>query len=293
MSSEPLFSGSMVALITPFRDGEVDLPKLKELTDFHRRSGTSAVAPLGTTGEGGVLSREERAKALEAVREAAGEMKVIAGVGTNSTRKTIQSARIAAEAGADALLVVTPYYNKPTPAGLRAHYAAGAESTSLPLILYNVPSRTGLNLSVDVAIELSKIPTIVAIKEASGDLDQISQILSLTDLWVLSGDDALTWPIMQLGGVGVISVAANIIPREMRDLCRAAAEGDADTARRLHVKYHKLFKTIFIETNPVPIKAAMRHMGMIESDEMRLPLTPIAESNDEKLVEVLRAYSLL
>ena len=293
MTDAPLFSGSMAALITPFKDGVPDLDKIRELTEFQRKSGSTAVVPCGTTGEGGMLNREERTAVLTACRGAAGEMKVVAGVGTNSTRKTIQNATIAAEAGADGLLVVTPYYNKPTPGGLRAHFEAVAEATQLPIILYNIPSRTGLNLQPDLVAELAVIPNIVAIKEASGSLEQISRILAQTDLLVLSGDDALTWPIMQLGGVGVISVAANIIPREMRDLCRDAAEGNAAAARKRHMRLQKLFETLFVETNPIPVKAAMRHMGIIDTDEMRLPLTPITEVNDQILVDCLHEYSLL
>lgn len=281
------FGGSIVALVTPFKDGAVDLEKYKELVRMHAQAGTAGICAAGTTGEGGMLSRDERRDVLVAAREAAGSMKVIAGVGTHSTRKTIQNAEIAADAGADALLVVTPYYNKPTDRGLVAHYEAVAKATKLPIILYNIPSRTGLNMTPEVIEELAKIPSVVAIKEASGSLAQIDRIRQTTELQIISGDDALTWPILQLGGVGVISVAANILPREMRDLCAGTEATEIDK------KYYRLFKTLFIETNPIPVKAAMRHMGLIDSDEMRLPLTTLSEENDRILVDVLHDYALM
>ena len=281
------FGGSIVALVTPFKNGAVDIEKYKDLVRMHEKSGTSGVCAAGTTGEGGMLGRDERRAVFAAAREAAGAMKVIAGVGTNSTRKTIQNAVIAAEEGADALLVVTPYYNRPSDRGLVAHYEAVAKATRLPIILYNVPSRTGLNMSPEVIGELAKIPNVAAIKEASGSLAQIDRIRQTTKLQIISGDDALTWPILKLGGVGVISVAANIIPREMRDLCAGTESTGIDK------KFHRLFKTLFIETNPIPVKAAMRHMGLIDGDEMRLPLTPLSEENDRILVDMLHDYSLM
>jgi 4-hydroxy-tetrahydrodipicolinate synthase len=285
-----LFSGSIVALVTPLRQGRPDLAKIRDLARLHACSGTSALCPCGTTGEGATLTREERRDVIAACKEAAGPLKVIAGVGTNSTTETIENARSAAAAGADALLVVTPYYNKPPLAGMRRHFEAVAGAVELPIILYNVPGRTGVNLEVETVLELSAVPNIVAIKEASGNLEQISRICAGADLDVLSGDDALTWPVLRMGGVGVISVAANIIPKEMAELCRTA---DADRGRELHARYQKLFKALFIESNPVPVKAAMRHLGLIDSDEVRLPLSTIAEANDRRLREVLRDYALV
>lgn len=278
------FGGSIVALVTPFRNGAVDLPKYKELVRMHAKAGTAGICAAGTTGEGGMLSDDERRAVFSAVRETAGSMKVVAGVGTNSTSGTVRNAELAAECGADALLVVTPYYNKPSDRGLVAHYEAVAKATTLPIILYNVPSRTALNMSPEVIARLAKIPSVVAIKEASGNLAQIDRIRQTTELEIISGDDGLTWPILRMGGVGVISVAANIIPREMRDLC--AGTGDVDR------KFHRLFKTLFIESNPIPVKAAMRHMKLIDTDEMRLPLTPISEENDRVLKDVLRDCGL-
>jgi 4-hydroxy-tetrahydrodipicolinate synthase len=287
------FSGSIVALVTPFRNGAPDLEKIGSLVEFHRAAGTSAIGPCGTTGEGATLTAAERGAVIGACKRAAGPLPVIAGVGTNVTRDTVQNAKAAADAGADALLVVTPYYNKPNPAGMRAHFEAVADATPLPIILYNVPGRTGVNLEVETVVALARRPTIVAVKEASGDLEQVGRILAQTKLAVLSGDDALTWPILKMGGAGVISVAANIIPRPMAELCRAARDGRPEQARELHDRYQGLFKALFIESNPIPVKAAMRHMGLIDSDELRLPLARIDESNDAALRSVLKEHALI
>jgi len=282
-----MFQGSMVAMVTPFAEGRVDLPALKEDVAFQIAGGTSALVPLGTTGESPVLSAAERAEILRTVvREARGKAPVIAGTGTNDTRTTIEHTKSAEDLGVDAVLVVTPYYNRPSQEGLYLHFEAVAKSTKLPLCLYNVPGRTGVNLLPETVARLAKIRNIAAIKEASGSVEQAAQVRARCAITVLSGDDALTLPLMAQGAVGVISVAANIVPREMSELCAAAAGGDLPRARAIHKRLEPLWKALFLETNPVPVKTAMKFLGR-GTGEVRLPLCGMSSANEEKLRRAL------
>jgi len=273
-----MFTGSFVALVTPFRGGKVDVEKLEELVDYHVEAGTSGLVPCGTTGESATLSHEEHELVISTVvRKADGRIPVIAGTGSNSTMEAIRLTRHAKEAGADAALLITPYYNKPTQKGLTAHFEAISRAVDIPLILYNVPSRTGVNMLPQTVIECAALPNVVGIKEASGSIDQTVEILSGSELIVLSGDDSLTLPLMSVGAKGVISVAANVVPKLMVDLVDLAAAGDFAGARDLHFRLYPLFKALFVETNPIPVKAAMAIQGTI-GPELRLPLVPASES---------------
>ena len=290
-----MFSGSIVALITPFRDGAVDEVKLRDLVEYHVRGGTNAIVPCGTTGEAVTLTDEEFDRVVRIVVEtAAGRVPVIAGTGTNSTAKTIKYTKTVKQAGADAALVVTPYYNRPTPEGLYRHFEAVAKAVDLPIVLYNVPSRTSVNMLPDTVARLAKIDTIVGIKEASGSMDQVSQIVQSCgpDFAVLSGDDSLTLPMLALGGVGVISVVANIAPTAMSELVRSYREGNVARARELHYGLFDLCRAMFIETNPIPVKTAASMLGLC-TDELRLPLCPMSEANRQQLTAVLEACRLV
>ncbi|MBI2941260.1 MAG: 4-hydroxy-tetrahydrodipicolinate synthase [Chloroflexi bacterium] len=281
----------MVALITPFRDGQVDEGKLRELVQYHLAGGTNGLVPCGTTGEAVTLSDEEQDRVIRVVVETvAGRIPVIAGTGTNSTAKTIKYTRAAKQAGADAALIVTPYYNKPTPEGLYRHYEAIAQATDLPIILYNVPSRTSVNMLPETVARLARIDAIVGIKEASGNMDQVSQIVQScpSDFAVLSGDDSLTLPMLALGGAGVISVVANIAPTAMSELVAAFHRDDVARARELHYGLFDLCRAMFIETNPIPVKTAAGLLGLC-LDELRLPLCPMSEGNRRKLADVVNA----
>ncbi len=287
-----MFKGSMAAMVTPFRGGKLDVQALREQAAFLLENGTDGLVPLGTTGESPVLASDERAEVLRAVIKAAkGKAPVVAGTGTNDTRTTIEHTRAAEELGADAALVVTPYYNKPSQEGLFRHYEAVAASTKLPVCLYNVPSRTGVNLLPETVARLSKFRTIVAIKEASGSVDQAARIRELCGLTVVSGDDALTLAMMERGATGVISVAANVIPRAIADLCAAAAGGELKKARGLHEKFLPLMEALFLESNPVPVKTALRLMGR-GTGEVRPPLCEMSPANEEKLKRVLAEFGL-
>ncbi|MCL4459361.1 MAG: 4-hydroxy-tetrahydrodipicolinate synthase [Chloroflexi bacterium] len=290
-----MFKGSVVALITPFRNGQIDEKKLRALVEFQIKNGTSALVPCGTTGESATLGGEEQQRVIEITIEAADHrVPVIAGTGANDTAKAIKHTLAAQKVGADGALLVTPYYNKPTQEGLFRHYEAVARETSLPLILYNVPGRTGVNLLPETVARLAKIENIVGIKEASGNLDQVSAIVHLCgpDFAVLSGDDSLTLPMMALGGVGVVSVAANIAPREVAAMVDAFLRGDPQRAKEMHYQLFDLFKALFIETNPIPVKTAAALMGLCEL-EFRLPLCPMSETNLKKLKETLAACQLV
>jgi|DewCreStandDraft_1066081.scaffolds.fasta_scaffold00833_13 4-hydroxy-tetrahydrodipicolinate synthase len=286
-----MFAGSYVALITPFKDGQIDEPRLRALIEYQIRNGTNGLVPCGTTGESATLTEEEHERVIAiAIETAARRVPVIAGTGTNDTAKTIRYTKAAERAGADGVLIVTPYYNKPTQQGLYLHYEAVARATNLPIILYNVPGRTSVNLLPETVARLARIPNIVGIKEASGNMDQVSQIIASCgpDFLVFSGDDSLTLPILALGGVGVISVVANIAPRAMADLVAAYRAGDVARARRLHYELFDLCRAMFLETNPIPVKTAAGILGLCR-DEMRLPLCPMSEANRQKLEAVLRA----
>ncbi len=290
-----MFKGSIVALITPFKDGEVDYEALGKLIDFHVDNGTDAVLVCGTTGESPTLTFEEHDKVVEfAVKHAAGRIKVIAGTGANATHEAVHLTAHAKEVGADAALLVVPYYNKPTQEGLYRHFSAVAEEVDIPIILYNIPSRTGVEISVDTVYRLvSDYPNIVGSKESTPNMDRISELVGRLgeSFAVLSGDDSLTLPMMSLGAKGVVSVANNILPREIKTLTDLALEGDFKKARELHLKLYPVFKALFIETNPIPVKTACWMLGMCEK-EFRLPITPMKEENENKLRQVLKEYGL-
>jgi len=289
-----MFSGSLVALVTPFADGEVDFETLRELVDFHVRSGTDGLVPVGTTGESPTLTPEEHDKVIRVVvEEAAGRKPVIAGTGSNSTAEAIERTRIAREVGADGSLQVLPYYNKPTQEGIYQHFATIAGAVDLPMILYNIPGRCGVNMQPGTIARLAEIENVVGIKEASGQLDQVSEIAAHCDLTILSGDDSLTLPIASVGGKGVISVVANIVPTDVKALTDAILEGDFATARKWHRKLFKLSKALLsMATNPIPIKAAMALLQMC-SEELRLPMVPMAAEKNEQLQQILTDYGLL
>jgi len=284
-----MFKGAITALVTPMKDGMLDEEKLRNLVDFQINNGVSALVPCGTTGEAATLSYEEHMRVIEIVVEQANKrVPVIAGTGSNSTYETIYLTEFAKKVGCDAALVVTPYYNKPTQKGLYEHFKAVAEAVDIPIVLYNVPGRTAVNMLPDTVIKLSKIKNIVAVKEASGSLDQASEIIAGVDpeFDVLSGDDSLTLPMMALGAKGVISVASNIMPKEVSQMVDFWVKGDIESARKLHLKLFPLFKGIFIETNPIPVKKALYHMGIIEND-IRLPLVEMTPEGTEKLRKIL------
>ncbi|MCK5548380.1 MAG: 4-hydroxy-tetrahydrodipicolinate synthase, partial [Thermoplasmata archaeon] len=248
-----MFSGSLVALVTPFKNGEVDHDKLKELVEFHIKNGTDVIVPCGTTGESPTLSHDEHGEVVESVIKCVdGRVPVVAGAGSNSTREALSLTKHAKEVGANAVLSVTPYYNKPTQAGLIEHYRTIANEVEIPLIMYNVPGRTGTKIMPETIARLSEEENIVAVKEACGSIEQVCEILSLCDITVLSGDDSLTYPMLAVGAMGVISVAANVIPKEVAEMVRLFYEGDAEGSREIHYKYWRVFKDLFIETNPIP-----------------------------------------
>ncbi|RMD45170.1 MAG: 4-hydroxy-tetrahydrodipicolinate synthase [Aquificota bacterium] len=292
-----MFKGSLVALITPFKDGSIDKKSLKRLIDFHVENGTDAVVVAGTTGESATLTFAEHEELINlAVEYADKRIPVIAGTGANATHEAIALTKSAEKAGADGSLQIVPYYNKPTQEGIYQHFKAIAEETNLPLILYNIPSRTGVDMLPDTFARLySDFPNVIGLKEATGNVARVSETISLTnpDVIILSGDDALTIPMMSVGAKGVISVANNIVPKDIAEMCRLALDGKFDEARKIHDKYWKLFKTMFIETNPIPVKTAAYLMGLIDDLEMRLPLYYMRPDNEEKLKSVLKEYGLI
>ncbi len=290
-----MFSGSIVAIVTPFRNGKVDEEKLRELVEFQILNGTDGIVPCGTTGEASTLDYEEHDRVIEiVVEQVAKRVPIIAGTGSNSTQEAIEISEHAKKAGADGLLLVTPYYNKPTQEGLYLHYKAVAAAVNLPQVLYNVPGRTSVNMLPATVARLAEIPNIVAIKEATGSLQQASEILALCGdkIDVLSGDDFITFPMMACGGKGVISVTANIMPKEIAAMIDAFNAGNLEEARRLHLKLLKINNAMFIETNPTPVKTALGLMGKC-SDEVRLPLAPMAEANKAKLAGIMKEYNLI
>ncbi len=290
-----VFQGSMVAMVTPFKDGKIDEVKIRELVEFHIKNGTDVVVPCGTTGESPTLSHDEHKRVIELTVEAAKKrVPVVGGTGSNSTAEAIELTRFAKKVGADGALVVLPYYNKPTQQGLIAHCRAIADAVELPLILYNIPGRTGINMLPETLAVLADHPNIVGMKEATGNLEQMTQdiVLCGDKLSFLSGDDTLTLPLMAVGGRGVISVVANIAPRDVADLTRAFLGGDWKRAREIHLKLFPLCQAMFYETNPIPVKTALALMGMI-TGELRLPLCPMSEANLNKLKAALRAYGLI
>ncbi len=290
-----MFRGSIVALVTPFKKGKVDYKSLQKLVDFHVKAGTHAILPCGTTGESATLSMEEHADVIEAVvSAAAGRIPVIAGTGANNTKEAVELTKHAKKAGADGSLQVCPYYNKPTQEGLYRHFKTIAEEVDIPIILYNIPSRTGVNMSVETIQRLAELKNIVAIKEASGNLHQMAEIKRVCGdkLTLLSGDDALTLPVLSVGGEGVISVVANIVPDKVVELINAWNNREIERARDVYFDLLPLVKAMFIETNPIPVKTAMGLMGMI-SPELRLPLCEMSKENLERLKRVLKSYGLI
>jgi 4-hydroxy-tetrahydrodipicolinate synthase len=289
-----MFTGSIVALITPFENGEVDESALRRLIRFHLEQGTDGIVPCGTTGEAVTLSRSEWERVVAVTVEEVGRrIPVLAGAGTNDTARTAEMVRYAKTAGADGALVVTPYYNKPTQRGLIAHYTEIARRADLPLIVYNVPGRTACNVLPETMAELARIDTVVAVKEASGNLEQIAKIGALCGdrITILSGDDALTLPILAVGGQGVISVVANIVPADVARMVRAYRAGQFAEALRDHYRLLPLSQAMFIETNPIPVKTAAGILGLARED-MRLPLVPMSPENRKKLEAALQAYGL-
>ncbi|HWN83003.1 MAG TPA: 4-hydroxy-tetrahydrodipicolinate synthase [Candidatus Udaeobacter sp.] len=287
-----MFEGATAAIVTPFRGGQLDGPALRAVTRHLLAGGIDGIVVVGSTGEGATLTPEERRRALELVlEEAKGRAFVIAGTGTNATDSTIQLTRSAKEAGADGVMLVTPYYNKPTPDGIVRHFEAVARAVELPIIAYNVPSRTGMNLTPATAARLARIPQVVAIKEAAGSLDQTTELVLGSSLTVIAGDDSLTVPMMAVGAKGVISVVANLIPGDVKALVSAMAKGDYETARRLHLRLYPLTKAMFIETNPGPVKHALALLGLVK-DELRLPLVPVSEATGREIEGALRSYGL-
>jgi 4-hydroxy-tetrahydrodipicolinate synthase len=290
-----VFQGSMVALVTPFRDGEVDEARIRDLVEFHVTNGTDVLVPCGTTGESPTLGHDEHKRVIGVTVEAAnGRVPVVAGTGSNSTAEAIDLTRHAKRTGADGALVVLPYYNKPTQLGLVAHCRAIADAVDLPLILYNIPGRTGINMLPETLAVLADHPNIVGMKEATGNLEQMTHdiVLCGDKLSFLSGDDTLTLPLMAVGGKGVISVVANIVPRDVAELTKAALGGDWKRAREIHLRLFPLCQAMFYETNPIPVKTAMSLLGMI-GGELRLPLCPMSEANLNRLKTAMRAYGLL
>ena len=290
-----MFRGAITALVTPFRNGRLDEEAYRELIDWQIRQGVDGIVPCGTTGESATLSHEEHNRVIDiAVDEARGRVPVIAGTGSNSTAEAIRLTRHAKEAGADGALLITPYYNKPTQEGLYQHYRRVAEETKFPLILYNVPSRTGVNLLPETVARLAGIPDVVGIKEATGDLRQVSEVLEKCGdrISVLSGDDFTVLPLLCLGGRGVISVVSNVAPADMAGMVRAFNDGDLAGARELHFRLMPLARAMFLETNPVPVKTALALMGRIAL-EVRLPLYEMTPENRARLEGVLRSYGLL
>ena len=284
-----MFSGTFTALVTPFRNGEVDVEALEGMVEFQIQHGVSGLVPCGTTGETPAMSEEEDRVVVETVvRVANGRVPVVAGTGSNSTDMAIKYTRMAREAGADGSLQVAPYYNKPTQEGLYRHFATIAESTDLPLILYNIPGRTSVTISAETMARLAEIPNIVGVKDSTLSMNMISDVISLCgeEFDVLSGDDPMTLPLIALGGVGVISVASNVAPGAVSDMVNALLSGDFERGRELHYELLPLFRALFVETNPIPVKTAASLLGLC-SDEMRLPLIPMSGDNLRLLQETM------
>jgi 4-hydroxy-tetrahydrodipicolinate synthase len=285
--------GSMVALVTPFRNGAVDEPALRALARWQIEQGTDGLVPCGTTGEGATVSANEHYLVVRAcVEEARGRVPVIAGCGSNDTKRTIETVQRAKEAGADSALVVTPYYNKPTPEGLFRHFEAVAKQGGLPVVLYNVPSRTSVDMLADTVARCAKVPGIVGIKEASGNVVRVAEIQAAgvpQDFVIVAGDDMFTLPTLAMGGHGVISVVANIAPAAMAGLCDAFFAGDLAKAQRAQTKFTGLVRAMFCETNPLPVKHALSRMGKI-ANELRLPLVPISEAGASRVDAALREF---
>jgi 4-hydroxy-tetrahydrodipicolinate synthase len=290
-----MFKGSIVAIVTPFKNGKIDEERYRELIEFQIEGGTSAIVPCGTTGESATLDVQEHNRVIDICIDAVKKrVPVIAGTGGNSTNEAIELTEHAKKSGADATLQVTPYYNKPTQEGLYQHFKAIAEAVPLPQVLYNVPGRTSVNMLPQTVARLAELPEIVAIKEASGSLGQMAEIIQLAGdkITLLSGDDNVTLPVLAIGGKGVVSVIANIVPKDTADMVRAYEAGQVDQARELFYRLFPLCQAMFFETNPIPVKTSLALMGKIDG-EMRLPLCAMAPANLEKLKKTLKDYGLL
>lgn len=289
-----MFTGAMVALVTPFQEGEIDFQTLDELIDFQLAGGIDAIVPIGTTGESPTLTPEEHKQVIERiVQTVGGQVPVIVGAGSNSTAEAIEYTEYAKKVGADATLQVGPYYNKPTQEGFYQHFKAIAEEVDLPMVLYNIPGRCGAGMTPETIARLAEIENIVAIKEATGSLDQASEIADRCNITIISGDDSLTLPLASIGGKGVISVVANIVPADVKAMTDLILEGDLVSARQWHKKLFTLCKSMLtLATNPIPIKAAMAMLNMA-SEELRLPMTPLEESKKAILKQTLEDYGLL
>lgn len=291
-----MFKGSIVAIVTPFRNSKVDEKKLRDLIEFQIKNGTSGIVPCGTTGESATLSFEEHDRVIEiTIEQAKKRVPVIAGTGSNSTEEAIMLTMHAEKCGADASLQVSPYYNRPTQRGLYEHFKAIANSVKIPIMLYNIASRTGVNIEPETIAKLAQdCKNIVGVKEASGSLDQMSRIKQLcpANFDLLSGDDSLTLPVLGIGGTGIISVVANIAPKDTADLVKEFEKGNIEKAKQLHYKLLPLIKAVFLETNPIPIKTAMGLLGMCEPD-LRLPMCSMSSENVEKLKKALKDYGLM
>jgi 4-hydroxy-tetrahydrodipicolinate synthase len=290
-----MFRGSIVAIVTPFKEGRVDEEAYRQLIDFQIENGTSAIVPCGTTGESATLNMEEHSQVINiAVQAVNKRVPVIAGTGGNSTSEAIELTAHAKKAGADASLQVTPYYNKPTQEGLYQHFKAIAKAVALPQVLYNVPGRTSVNMLPTTVARLAELPEVVAIKEASGDLGQMAEIVRLAgdNINLLSGDDNVTLPVLSIGGKGVVSVVANIVPNDTADMVKAWEEGGVKKAKELFYKLFPLCQAMFYETNPIPVKTSLALMGKIQN-ELRLPLCPLAPTNLDRLKKALQDYGLL
>ncbi len=290
-----MFKGSIVAIVTPFKNGEIDEEGLRQLVEFQIENGTDGIVPCGTTGESPTLDYQEHDRVVEiVVDQVKKRIPVIAGTGSNSTKEAIEITEHAKRVGADGALLITPYYNKPSQEGLYRHYKTVAEAVALPQVLYNVPGRTAVNMLPETVARLAEISNIVAIKEATGSLQQVSEIIALCGdkIDVLSGDDFITFPLMACGGVGVISVTANIMPKEIADMIDFFNAGNMEEARKIHLKLLKISDAMFIETNPVPVKTALGLMGKC-SDHVRLPLAPMSEENTALLAAIMKEYRLV
>jgi len=291
-----MFTGTYTAIVTPFKHGKIDEAALERLIKLQIKAGVDGIVPVGTTGESPTVNYEEHVEIIAlSVKYAAGKTKVVAGTGSNSTREAIHLTQEAEKAGADASLQVAPYYNKPTQEGLFQHFHAVARATKLPIILYSIPGRCGIEIAVDTVKRLaSGCRNIVSVKEAGGNPDRVSQLRAALGpkFTILSGDDSLTLPFMAVGAQGIISVASNVIPREVAQMVKAFLRGDVKKASQLHAKFYPLFKDLFIETNPIPVKAALAMMGLVE-EEYRLPLVPMAAANREKLRKTMKACGVL
>lgn len=288
------FTGVTVALVTPFRNGEIDFEELGRLVDWHIEQGTDCLAPVGTTGESPTLDHDEHERVIAFVCERVrGRIKTMPGTGSNSTREAIRLTKFAKKAGADGALMVGPYYNKPTQEGYYQHFRAVAEAVDIPIVLYNIPGRTGSNILPETIARIAEHPNLVAVKEATGSLDQASQIAQLCDIAILSGDDSLTLPLMSIGGKGVVSVVGNIVPRDMKALVSSFLKGDIAAAQAWHRKLFPLCRDMLsVATNPIPVKCALKLLGR-GTGELRLPMTPLDAAGEARVRQTLVQYGLL